>query len=246
MTGQQKLIVAGLGLSVLMVYWLFYLVLSSQLSGDVGLARAGAVVVAQGPSAVPTRTLRPTFTSTPTATDTPTSTPTPTVTSTFTPSPTDTPIPTDTPVPPTHTPKPVAPKPTQAPPIPTDAPVPDVDYRVVKVRRLSACENHGNHNIYINVMDKDGNGIPWVKVWVSWGPDGVELETGHKPEMGEGYVDFPMFKGTHTVEVMNTRSEIAQGITPDIPVAERCEETGEDFANSLYHYSYEVVFQRTH
>jgi len=223
-----------------MIYGLFYLVLSSELSGDAHFVRAEAMVVAQGPSPLPTRTLRPTFTSTPTPTETPTSTPTPTVTSTFTP------IPTDTPIPPTHTPKPVAPKPTQAPPTPTDAPVPDMDYRVVKVRRLSACENHGNHNIYINVIDKDRNGIPWVKLWVSWGPDGAELETGHKPEMGDGYVDFPMFKGTHTVEVVNARSEIAQGITPDIPVAERCEDTGEELGNSLYHYSYEVVFQRTY
>ncbi len=30
-----------------------------------------------------------------------------------------------------------------------------------------------------------------------------------------GYVDFPMFKGSHTVEVLNAKSEIAQGITPD-------------------------------
>jgi hypothetical protein len=239
-SGQQKLIVVGLGLCVLGVYALFFLVLSSELYMDGDFVPAEAVAAAQESSPVPTRTLRPTFTSTPTSTDTPTATPTPTVTPTFTP------VPTDTPIPPTNTPKPVAPKPTLAPPTPTDTPVPDVDYRLIKVRRLSACENHGNHNIYINVIDKEENGIPWVKLWVSWGPDGAELETGHKPEMGDGYVDFPMFKGTHTVEVMNARSEIAQGITPDIPVAEKCEETGELYGNSLYHYSYEVVFQRTY
>lgn len=240
MTGQQKLILIGLGLSVLMVYGLFYLVLDSELSREDEFTVSEAIVVAQEPSPLPTRTLRPTFTSTPTPTETPTVTPT------FTPSPTFTPVPTDTPIPPTDTPRPVAPKPTQAPPTPTDTPVPDVDFRLVKVRRLSACENHGNHNIYINVLDKDGNGLPFVKLWVSWGPDGAELETGHKPELGDGYVDFPMFKGTHTVQVMNARSETAQGITPDIPVAERCEESGEDFGNSLFHYSYEVVFQRTY
>jgi hypothetical protein len=239
-TTQQKLILTGLGLSVLMIYGLFYWVLSSELSGESEFVRAEAIVVAQEPSPLPTRTLRPTFTSTPTPTDTPTSTSTPTITPTFTP------VPTDTPVPPTNTPKPVAPKPTAAPPTPTDTPVPDVDFRLVKVRRLSACENHGNHNININVLDKDGNGLPWIKCWVSWGPDGAELETGHKPEIGDGYVDFPMFKGTHTVQVMNFKSEIAQGITPDIPVGERCEESGEDLGNSLYHYSYEVVFQRTY
>ncbi len=65
-------------------------------------------------------------------------------------------------------------------PTPTDTPVPEVDFRLVKVRRLSACENHGNHNIYINVLDKDGNGLPFVKLWVSVGPDGTEIETGYK------------------------------------------------------------------
>jgi len=240
-TGQQKLFLCGLSLSVLVVYALFYLVLSSELSEDAPFMRAEAVVVAQEPSPVPTRTLRPTFTATPTATDTPTPTDTPTITPTFTPAPTDTPVPTAT-----DTPKPVAPKPTLGPPTPTDTPVPEVDFRLVKVRRLSACENHGNHNIYINVVDKDGNGLPFVKVWVSWGPEGTELETGYKPEMGMGYVDFPMFKGSHTVEVLNAKSEIAQGITPDIPVGERCEATGEDYGNSLFHYSYEVEFQRTY
>jgi hypothetical protein len=52
-----------------------------------------------------------------------------------------------------------------------------------------------------------------------------------------------MFKGTHTVQVKGARREIAQGITPDIPVDEECEKGGG--GNTLYHYSYEVVFQRT-
>ena len=242
MTGQQKLILVGLILCVLMVYGLFYVLLDAGLFDNPEFPGAEAVVVAQEPAPSPTRTLRPTFTPTATATDTPTSTPTPTDTPTFTP------VPTNTPVPPTSTPKPVAPKPTQPPTlaVPTDTPVPSVDYRVVKVRRMSACENHGNHHIYINVLDKNGNGIPWVKVWVSWGPEGATLETGHKPEMGDGYVDFPMFKGTHTVQIMDAKSEIAQGITPDIPQSERCEVTNNDLGNSLFHYSYEVVFQRTY
>lgn len=242
MTGQQTLVLLALILSVVLVYALFYLLLSTELNVGSGIVAAEAVVIAQEPAPLPTRTLRPTFTSTPTPTDTPTATPTPTVTPTLTPSPTD------TPVPPTATPKPVEPKPTSAPTeaVPTDTPVPEVDYRLVKVRRLSACENNGNHNIYINVLDKDGNGLPWVKLWVSWGADGVELETGHKPEIGLGYADFPMFKGTHSVQVLDGKSEVAHGITPDIPVNERCEETNNDVGNSLYHYSYEVVFQRTY
>ena len=243
MKAQQKLILICLIMCVLMVYVLFYLVMTSDLVGDAEFVQAEAVVVAQEPAPRPTRTLRPTFTATPTPTDTPTATPTPTITPTFTPVP---PTSTATPIPPTSTPKPVAPKPTPVPPTATAPPVPEVDFKLVKVRRLSACENNSNHNIYINVIDKDGKGIPWVKVWVSWGPEGVSLETGHKLEMGDGYVDFPMFKGTHTVQVMDAKSEMAQGISPDIPVNERCDKTNNDVGNSLFHYSYEVVFQKTH
>jgi hypothetical protein len=240
-TGDQRLILVGLCVAVMMVYGLFALVMSDGLSGMPGLVRGGAMVAAQGPKPSPSRTLRPTFTPTPTATDTPTITPTPTATATFTPLPTPTP-------PPTSTPKPVPPKPTQPPEPPTDTPtpVPDVDFKLVQVRRLSACENHGRHNIFVNVLDKDGKGLPGVKVWVSWGPDGVSLETGHKPELGDGYADFPMYKGTHSVHVMDAKSDTAQGITPDIPTNERCDTTNNDVGNSTFHYSYEVVFQKTH
>ncbi len=112
------------------------------------------------------------------------------------------------------------------------------------MRKLTPCENEGGHNIYINVIDKDGNGIPGVIFWVSWGPQGVELKTGYKPERGPGATDFPMFKGTHTVQMKGARSEVAQGITPDIPVDEACPDGGG--GNTLFHYSYEVVFQRTY
>jgi hypothetical protein len=239
-TGDQRLILVGLCVIVMMVYGLFFLVLSDGLS-DRPILMRGGVAVAQGPKPAPSRTLRPTFTCTPTPTNTPTTTPTPLPTSTFTPVPTDTPLP-------TWTPRPVPPKPTQPPVPPTDTPtpVPDVDFKLVKVRRLSACENHGRHNIYVNVLDKENKGLPGVKVFVSWGQDGTTLETGHKPELGDGYADFPMYKGTHSVQVMDAKSEMAQGITPDIPTNERCDETNNDVGNSTFHYSYEVVFQKTH
>lgn len=241
MTVQQKLILVTLFFSTLIVYALFFVVMSEGLLGGTGYARAQEAPVDEGPAPEPTRTLRPTYTATPTSTPTPTATDTPMPTDT----PTATPAPTDTP---TNTPRPVQPTPTepQATPVPTDTPVPEVDYRVAKVRRMSACENNGNHNIYVTVLDKDGKGMPWVKVWVSWGPDGTQLETGHKPEMGDGYVDFPMFKGTHSVKILDAKSEVAEGISPDIPVNERCDASDNDVGNSLYHYSYEVVFQKTH
>lgn len=197
------------------------------------------------------QTVTPTATNTATPTDTPTITPTPTDTPipTWTPTFTPTPMPTATTIPPTDTPVPrpvrVLPTDTPTPEEPTATPTPNVDFRLVKVRKLTPCENKGGHNIYITVLDKDGNGIPNTRVWVSWGPDGAELVTGKKPEVSLGFVDFPMFKGTHAVEIMDSRSEVATGITPDIPIDEPCQEAGVTAGNTLYHYSYEVVFQRT-
>lgn len=235
MSRKQWLVLGGLASAVLVVYaYLILLITGAVPDPDRPVAAVSELVPTS------TATLRPTFTSTPTPTDTPTFTPTPTDTPTDTP--THTPTPTDTP---TNTPRP-RPKATSTPIPPTETPTPDVDFRLAKVRRLSPCENHGNHHIYIYVLDKEGNGLPNVKVRVTWGPEGAELVTGKKPEISPGYVDFPMFKGTHAVQIMDYKSEVASGITPDIPIDEPCNETGNMKGNSLYHYSYEVVFQRTY
>jgi hypothetical protein len=55
-----------------------------------------------------------------------------------------------------------------------------------------------------------------------------------------------MYHGTYSVRVLGARSQVAEGITVEIAAAEVCSATGNQVANSLYHYSYEVVFQRTH
>lgn len=192
------------------------------------------LVLAEAPPPMPTRTPLPTFTVTPTPTDTPTPTPTLTPTSTPTLIPTETPTPTRAYIPPTAT------------PLPTDTPTPAFDYRLVKVRRLTACENHGMHNIFITVNDKDGNGLADTQLRVSWMSGEAIVETGHKMEISPGFVDFAMFKGSYTVEVLNGTSEVAGPVSPDIPESETCETDGNPVANSLYHYSFEVIFQKTH
>jgi hypothetical protein len=55
-----------------------------------------------------------------------------------------------------------------------------------------------------------------------------------------------MYHGTYSVRVLGARSQMAEGITVDIAEAEACPATGNQVANSLYHYSYEVIFQRTY
>gem|GEM_PF-520942 len=195
------------------------------------------------PTDTPTQTSTPTETPIPTSTDTPTSTPTPTDTPTpvFTPTPTETPTParTNTPRPPTET------------PTVTPTPTPDVDFRVKSIRELTPCENEGKHHIFIKVEDPNGQGINGVPVKIQWGsgPDGfattpTETKTNLTGEPEPGHIDFAMFKGSYTVEVQGGTSEIAGPVTPDYGTNEPCGENVQ--ANSLYHISFQVIFQRTY
>ena len=74
----------------------------------------------------------------------------------------------------------------------------------------------------------------------------TETKTDLKGVMDPGRIDFAMFKGTYSVEVLGGTSEVASGITPDYGVNELCPTSGNTVANSLFHLSYEVIFQRTY
>ncbi len=194
------------------------------------------------PTVTPTFSPTPTETPIPTLTHTPTNTPTPTETPTpiHTPTPTDTATPsfTSTPAPPTDTPTPEA------------TPTPDVDFRLVSVRQLTPCENKGKHHIFIKVQDPSGQGIDGVPVKIAWGVDSIvtktETKTNLKGRLDPGRIDFAMFKGSYTVEVASGTSQVATGITPDYGVNELCPENGDTQANSLFHISFEVIFERTY
>lgn len=194
----------------------------------------------------PTRTPQPTFTSTPTPTPTPSPTNTlvPTWTPTPTGTPTITPTPTETPTKiPTETPKATVIRPPTATFTPAPTPTPNVDFQVT-VRQLTPCENEGKHHLFIYVKDTSGKGMPGVRVRVTWTGGDATMMTGEKRHIDPGFVDFAMFKGSYTVQVLDYVSEIAGPITPDIPRDELCVETGNGVANSLFHYSYEVIFQK--
>lgn len=196
-----------------------------------------SVVLAQAPLL---RTPLPTFTptsgieiATPVSTHVPTWTPTITATPPPTDTPTVTPIPTRTPIRAT------------AVPIPTDTPTPEFDY-VGTIRQLTPCENAGKHHIFAYVHDKNGKGIPGIKMRVWWaGGVGGEaiLTTGTKME-DPGLADFAMFKGSYNIEVLDGHSQVIGPISPDIAQNELCPETGNSVANSLFHYSFEVIFTK--
>ncbi len=193
-------------------------------------------VLAQAPA---TRTPLPTFTGVADrlAFVTPTGTYVPTWTPTITPIP----LPTDTP---TMTPIPSA-TPIRATSLPTPTPTPEYDY-IGTMRQMTPCENEGKHHIFAYVRDQAGNGIPGVNMRVFWeGGNGGEafLATGTKIE-DPGLSDFAMFKGSYFIEVMDGLSQVIGPISPDIPQNEVCQESGNTEANSLYHYSFEVVFTK--
>lgn len=193
-------------------------------------------VLAQAPA---TRTPFPTFTMTfdRLAFMTPTNTRVPTWTPTITLTPTDIPTPTPMPIATLIRATPV--------PVPTNTPTPEYDY-MGTVRQLTPCENEGKHHIFAYVRDQAGNGIPGVPLRVFWkGGNGGEatLVTGTKIE-DPGLTDFAMFKGSYFIEVLDGLSQVIGPVSPDIPQNELCAESGNSEANSLYHYSFEVIFTK--
>ena len=226
----------------------------NQVREDGAVGAVAMLPFVETATATPTETATPT--TTPTASATPTETPIPTLTHT----PTTTPTPTDTPTPiftPTETSTPtpaftrlIVPAAPIDTPTPEPTATPNVDFRLKSVRQLTPCENHGKHHIFVKVQDSAGQGINGVPVKIQWSPtaDGfviakTDTKTDLLGQLDPGRLDFAMFKGAYEVEVQGATSEIATGITPDFATNEAC---GEDTnANSLFHLSFEVIFERT-
>lgn len=231
---------------------------NSGVSVSNSLARTGfqerAVLVALAADlpavTTPTYTPWPTETPIPTATFTPTATPTetPVPTATFTPVP-----PTNTPVPPTRVPvrlaAPAAAPRAAAAAAPAAAPAPSVQFKLIEMRRLSACENRGNHHIFIKVVDAAGNPVDGVTlVQTPSGQPGNVLDKMVTGTKGPGMAEFIMWKGAqYSVYVTNdganpASTDIAQPLHPNFTDEENCSDGGG--GNTLFHNSFKVVFQK--
>jgi outer membrane biosynthesis protein TonB len=219
------------------------------------LHKIGAIT----PSATPTATALPTATPAPTAT--PTATPKPTEAP---PTPTDTPLPTNTPIP---TKKPVPPTKTPTPAPPTNTPTPAVDFVIVKQRRFSKDENggcDGMHTVFITVLDVNGNPLDGIIAGNKWN-DTDSLPTGRDKPTGQAQVDL----WRNTYEIVVKRDENGNQFTSEsgMPMSSRTPEiSDEDLIAAGYcadksdcsvmrdvdpfrchgHYSYEIIFQKTH
>ena len=127
-------------------------------------------------------------------------------------------------------------------------------YRVALVRQLTPCENEGKHHIFIEVKDREGNGVNGAIIKVQWadGPDGFVLfntatRANFDFDIRAGLANFAMFKGSYftsifDIDTIQDISEVAGPVTPDYGVNEACGDN--EVANSLYHVSFEIVFQQ--
>lgn len=221
------------------------------------------VQVLATPTLTSTSTATPSLT--PRPTDTATAVPSPTQTPTLTPSPTQTSSPTVTPSPvpsetPTQTPIPI-------PPTPSETPTPAVDFRIASWRLWpldlnSGCAK-GLHIIFIHVLDAAGAPLDGIVVGDSW--NNVEDVSGRK---GPGQTEIDLWSNTMEILVKRNAetgepytSEISFPFSsfmttiPDEQMIEagycsndlECQWKREN--ESYYcggHYSWEVIFQKTH
>jgi len=199
------------------------------------------------------------------------------------PTPTEEIPPTETPIPPTDTPEPPPPTPvpataTPVPPTPTPepavTPAPDVDFVITEERLLSKEENGGcmgMHNIFVTVIDANGNPIKGAEIADVWGNPGPV--TGHKGDDQPGLAMYDVYKNGFKIFVKNDPTAgrpvtsqvtgllssndweigipklIEAGYCPDEPTCRTLWNSGTfgEGNNSLCwgHYSWEVTFQRT-
>jgi len=238
----------------------------SKADVDTGDLQRLAFIQTPTPTHTPTHTptFTPTFTPTPTYTPVP-ATPVPTATSippTYTPVPTETPAPpTPTPIPPTATPipptaTPAPPTATSTPEPPTATPTPSVQFRLVSARRLTPCENLGKHNIFVKVIDAAGNPIDGVTLVQAAADGSGIIETAVTGTKGPGQAEFIMWKGAQYVIYVSRGSDVATAsydagisdltapLSSAFPDEAECTEPDKKGGNTLFHNSFEVIFQK--
>ena len=80
-------------------------------------------------------------------------------------------------------------------PAPAPAPKSSTQFTLTEVRRLSPCENHGMHNIFVKVVDAAGNPVDGVTlVQTPNGQPGNVLDKQVSGSKGPGKAEFIMWK----------------------------------------------------
>jgi hypothetical protein len=182
-------------------------------------------------------------------------------------------VPKDIPALPTRPPAPPTP-----PPAPTAPPKPAVDFVIKSFRLIPLGQdaqqcNGGNHNIFVQVLDK--NGAPLDGVRVREGYRQQTAETAHDAikvtgAKGPGRIEYDIYRGgggqVDIVDESGKRiSELSRGMSADWPdfdlilaagycnckpypdaAACRAGLEGKEYTHfPIGHYAFEVIFQRT-
>ena len=117
------------------------------------------------------------------------------------------------------TPKVSTPVPPETTPLPTTPPVtPTLGLTFRLVEKTATCAPAGqNGKIVVRVRDAAGQGMPGVRLAVSWAAGQDRFYTGLRPELGPGYADLQMARGTeYELSVADARSDVALGLTAEL------------------------------
>jgi hypothetical protein len=109
-------------------------------------------------------------------------------------------------------------------------------WRIVRVHHLTGAENSGNHNLYMDALDRDGSRINGIVLAVRY-PDGRQVTaTVDKPPTEPG-TNVPLFK--NDVVSAWVQSELSSDRVENVHTAHADEPPG----NTLYHHSFLVEWQ---
>lgn len=108
-------------------------------------------------------------------------------------------------------------------------------FHLLEKRRF--CEDQGGGRILVYVRDEEGQGLPNVKITISWPEGQDEFFTGLKPEEDSGFADFEMQQGI-VYNVAIAGAEGVEGINTEFSAAD-CPNTEQPVPSS-----WQLVFQR--
>ena len=123
------------------------------------------------------------------------------------------------------------------------------------MRRLSPCENRGKHNIYVRVVDANGNGVNGVwAVQSQAGNPGAIIEKKQTERKDywlmtqeDGRLTFDMYKHANYMVFISedgtnpASTDFTQALHTDFP-DELCSDGGG--GNTKFHNSFSVIFRK--
>jgi len=119
--------------------------------------------------------------------------------------------------------------------LPEATAIPEVGFHLLEKRRF--CEGQGGGRILVYIRDEEEQGLPSVRITISWSEGEDDFFTGLKPEEDPGYADFAMQQGI-MYNVIVAGAEGIGGLNAEFSAAD-CPNTEQPVPSS-----WRLVFQR--